>query len=207
MAWRVLFFLGGVLILTGGPRHPRGTMVQMLAHPDWLMAHVLVTLGFGAMLAGLVLFGRQRAAAGPLLARWTRIAIVLTALQTFEAVMHTVSMVDAEALAAGASTPVLTTHLTLAVIIYPLFAIAAIGFIIAAMRERAAGSPWIAWLGILGAAAHGLSAPLVIALGIPGAGILFPMVMGLALWLVLAAIWPSSALRPSEGKPRVATQA
>jgi hypothetical protein len=59
--------------------------------------------------------------------------------------------------------------------------------------DRTLGSPWIAWLGILGAAAHGLSAPLVVGLRINQAGILFPMLMLLAIWLALAAVWPRRA--------------
>ena len=189
-SWRAAFLAGGALIIVGGWNHPRGAMVDMLAHHDWLWSHVLFTLGVVALLAGLVAF-RRTAVMGPSLSRWTRYAIWLTALQTFEAVMHTVAMVDAANLAAGRSTPVLMAHLWLAIAIYPIFGAAIIGFIVAAMRECAAGSPWIGWLGILGAAAHGLSAPLTLILEIPWAPILFPMVMLLALWMVLVAVWPA----------------
>lgn len=202
MMWRVLFLAGGALILAGGPRHPQGTMAQMLAHPDWFIAHALMTAGFAAMLAGLVMLSRQPAQSDRM-RRWTRYAAIATALQTFESVMHTASMVDGANLAAGASTPVLTTHLFLAVTLYPVFAAGMIGFIIAGMRERAVGSVWIGWLGILGLTAHGLSAPLVVGLGIGQAGILFPMLMGLALWLVLAAVWPARARVRAPAIPQV----
>ena len=206
MMWRGLFLAGGVLILIGGPMHPGGTMAEMLAHPDWLMAHVLVTAGFAAMLGGLILFGRQ-AGLTARLRKVTRYAAIATALQTFEGVMHTASMVDAGHLVAGHSTPVLTTHLFLAVTLYPIFAAGMIAFILAGMRDGAVGSRWIAWPGILGAAAHGLSAPLAVGLGMEGARILFPMIVGLALWFVLAAVIPTSALRASVGKPAGAAQA
>lgn len=192
MMWRGLFLAGGALILIGGPRHPGGTMAEMLAHPDWLMAHVLVTGGFAAMLGGLLLFGRQ-AGLTERLRKVTRYAAIATALQTFEGVMHTASMADAGHLVAGHSTPILTTHLVLAVILYPVFAAGMIAFILAGVRERAVGSRWIAWLGILGAAAHGLSAPLAVGLAMEGARILFPMIIGLALWFVLAAVIPTRA--------------
>lgn len=97
------------------------------------------------------------------------------------------------------------THLVLAVILYPVFAATIIGFIVATARDRTLGSPWIAWLGILGAVAHGLSAPLVVGLRINQAGILFPMLMFLAIWLALAAVWPrrSPAAPALEAVPAV----
>lgn len=198
--WRMAFLVGGVLIVIGGFNHPRGAMVDMLADPHWFWSHIVFTLGVVGLLAGLVSFGRT-AVMGPTLKRWTRIAVWLTALQTFEAVMHTWAGVDAANLAAGRSTPVLTTHLYLAIAIYPVFGAAIIGFIIAAMRERAVGSPWIGWLGIIGAAAHGLSAPLTLVFEIPWAPILFPMVMFLAFWMVLAAAWPARASAHDGLKP------
>ncbi len=85
-----------------------------------------------------------------------------TALQVIEMVMHTVSVVDHANLVAGRATPVLTTHLGLAVVFYPIFAVTIVGLILAGMRDRSLGSPWIGWLGILGVAAHGAAAPLVI---------------------------------------------
>src|SRR5205085_10937593 len=97
---------------------------------------------------------------------------------------------DHHNLVAGSATPVLTTHLWLAVIFYPIFGIALAGFIIAGMRDRVLGSPWIAWLGIVGVLAHGVAPMLVILLNIEGARILFPFIMGFALWLILAALWP-----------------
>lgn len=191
-SWRVAFLAGGILILIGGFNHPRGAMVDMLADPDWFWSHIVFTLGIACLLAGLVAFART-AVMGPSLTRWTRVAIWIGALQTFEAVMHTWAGVDAANLAAGRATPVLTTHLYLAIAIYPVFGAALIAFIIAAMRERAVGSVWIGWLGILGAAAHGLSAPLTLVFALPWARILFPMVMLLAFWMVLAAVWPARA--------------
>ncbi len=45
--WRGLFAAAAVLMLAGGPRHPGGSMLEMLTNPDWFMAHALVTLGYG----------------------------------------------------------------------------------------------------------------------------------------------------------------
>lgn len=216
MSWRVLFALGGVLIFIGGPMHPGGTMAEMLAHEDWFMSHALMTVAFAAMTAGLVIFARE--AAAPRLARWTRFAIAGTAIQALEMAVHTAAYVDHANLVAGAPTPVLTTHLWMSILLSPLFGLAVAGFIIVAARERAIGSLWIAWLGVLGVLAYGVAATLIAILGAEWPRILFPAIIGLSIWLVLAAIWPSSALRASpsaprpsgdepEGKPRVAPQA
>ena len=164
-------------------------MADMLGNPMWVPSHALMTVGFIAMLVGLVLFQRTR----PLperSARWLRLAIIGTSLQVLEMVVHTAASIDHANLMAGRSTPILTTHLWLAVVCYPIFGATLIGFIVAAARDRVLGSRWIAWLGVLGAVAHGASAPLVVAGGFGWARVLFPMVLLVALWLLLAAFWP-----------------
>lgn len=193
-SWRLAFLAAGVLIAAGGSQHPRDpTMAEMLANPSWTMSHVVVTAGFAALLAGLWCF-RRGAGAG--LRRAATIALAGTALQAIEMVVHTAAVVDHGHLVAGQPTPVLSTHLAMAVALYPVFALTLIQFIVAGTRQRMVGSPWIAWLGIIGAAAHGLSAPLVAGLGITGARILFPMLLLFALWLVLAAVWPARVESP-----------
>ena len=190
--WRPCFLLAGVFILIGGPLHPGGTMEQMLAHPNWVPSHLLQLAGFLALGAGLVLH-RRAVPLSEQSTRWSRWALYGTALQAFEMVLHTASSVDHGRLMAGEPTPVLTAHLALAVVAYPLFAAAIVGWILATARDRTLASPWVAWLGIIGVVAHGLAAPLVVAFGLMQFRILFPMVMLLALWLILAALWPRRA--------------
>ncbi len=201
--WRAAVLLGGVLILQGGPRHPRGTMAEMLVHPDWVLAHTLVLGGFIALLAGLVLL-RRGGAQPARTAWWLRFAIGATALQALEMVLHTAAVVDGGHLAAGHATPVLSTHLALSVVVYPLFGAGMIGLILAGARERSVGSRWIAWLGVTGATAHGLAAPLVVLSGDVRFAILFPGIALLALWMVLAALWPAraAAIAPHPAPPR-----
>lgn len=194
MTWRVLFAAAGVLMLAGGPRHPGGSMLEMLMHHDWFMAHALVTLGYGTMLAGLVAFSRTGANT-PALKGWTRFAIVATALQTLEMAVHTAAMVDAGNLAAGHATPVLTTHLAMSMVFYPLFGVASAAFFVKSMRARAIGSPWFVWIGVIGTLANGIAPILVGLFGWMEARILFAFMIGIALWLLLAAVWPASALR------------
>ncbi len=199
MMWRIWFAVAGVLMLAGGPRHPGGSMLEMLTHPDWFMAHALVTLGYGAMVAGLVAFSRTSANT-PAMRRWTRFAIVGTALQVVEMAVHTAAMVDAPHLAAGHATPVLTTHLTMSMVFYPLFGVTSAAFFIKGMRERAIGSPWIVWIGIIGTLANGIAPILVGGFGWMEARILFAFMIGVAMWLLLAAVWPSS-VRARVGPP------
>ena len=135
--WRWAFAISGGLILIGGPMHPGGTMEQMLADPNWLPGHLLVLGGFLALLVGLILLrGTPRGAA---ISRVLRLAIAAAVLQSIEMFLHAIAVLDLEHLKAGQSTPVLTTHLTIAVVIYPLFAIALIAFIVADLRAKAVG--------------------------------------------------------------------
>jgi len=187
--WRPCLVLSALFILTGGPRHPRGTMAEMLGHPDWVLSHALMLAGFVALLAGLILYNRD-AAVPDRTRKWVRFAVIGTVLQVIEMAMHTASVVDHANLVAGRSTPVLTTHLWLAVVFYPIFAATIVGLILAGMRDRSLGSPWIGWLGILGTVAHGASAPLVILFKIEQARILFPGIALLGIWMLLAAVWP-----------------
>jgi hypothetical protein len=187
--WRILFVLASLLLLAGGPQHPGGTMAEMLAHPKWFASHALVTAGFAAMLLGLVLF-RRSITLPERSARWLRLALVGTALQVIEMFFHTGASVDHANLMAGRSTPILTTHLVLSALCYPIFAVTVAGFIWAAARDRVLGSHWISWLGILGVVGHGAAAPLVVVGGFIGARVLFMTMMLAALWLLLAAFWP-----------------
>ena len=192
--WRAAFLLAGALILTGGPRHPSGTMAEMLGDPNWVPCHALVLAGFVALLGGLVLLRRG----GTLPAHtawWARVATWATVGQTVEMVLHTAAAVDHAHLVAGEPTPVLSTHLALATVAYPAFGAAVAGLVVAGARDRTLGSTWIAWLGVLGAAAHGVAPPLL-ALGIGGpVRRLFWGLAVLALWLALAALWPRGARR------------
>lgn len=166
--------------------HPGGTMAEMLADANWLPSHVLVLAGFIAMAAGLWAFG----AAVPLPARsrrWCRLALGATILQSIEMAFHTAAMVDHHNLVTGAATPILSTHLVLAVILYPVFAIAVTGFIVVAARDGVLRW-WAGAIGIAGAIGHGLSAPLVVGLNIEAARVLFPTIVLIAIWLLIVAV-------------------
>jgi len=191
--WRPFFALSALLIMTGGPMHPRGNMAEMLGHHNWVLSHSLMLGGFLSLLFGLILYNRG-VAAPERTRRWVRLAAIGTALQAIEMAFHTASVVDHDNLIAARATPVLTTHMWLAVALYPIFAVLIIGLIVAGARDRSLGSPWISWLGILGAVAHGAAASLTVAFHIGWAPVLFPFLLLLALWLLLAALWPSRSV-------------
>jgi len=189
--WRLCFIVSALFMIAGGPQHPGGTMAEMLADPKWVPAHSLLLAGFVTLLAGLLLFKRSTSLPLPASAnRWLQFAIIGTVLQTIEMAMHTAAFVDHHHLVAGQSTPVLTTHLWLAVLFYPIFGLAITGFIIAGMRDRVIGSPWIGWQGIAGVLAQGAAPPLLIVFKVEGARFLFPFLLLFALWLILAGLWP-----------------
>jgi hypothetical protein len=124
--------------------------------------------------------------------RWLGFGILVTALEVIEMAVHTVAYVDGHALAAGHSTPVLTTHLWLATLIYPIFGVVMLGMISAAQRDRALGSPWFNWIGAIGAVAHGIVMPLLSFFEFMPARVLFPIAaLTLSLWFVLAGVWPA----------------
>jgi hypothetical protein len=189
--WRALFLAAGVMLAAGGPRHPGGTMLEMLQHEDWFISHLLMTIGYALMTAGLVAFSRT-ALNTPAMARWTKLAIAGTVLQTIEMAVHTAAMVDAPHLAAGHATPILSTHLVMALLFYPIFGAATAIFFIKGMRERVVGSPWFAWIGIIGTIANGMAPVLVGGFGWMQARILFPFMIGIAVYLILAAVWPTA---------------
>ena len=195
--WRPAFILTGVLILAGGPRHPGGTMVEMLGDPEWTIAHVLMLGGFVAFALGLIALRREPTLtpAGRRAGRW---ALFGAGLQVVEMVLHTLASADHANLMAGRATPILTTHLALAIGAYPVFAATTILFIVVVTRERAIGSRFIAWLGVLGALGHGIAAPLTILTPLPWARHLFPLVVLFALWSILAGLWPRRLAHASD---------
>lgn len=188
--WRGVFVVAGILYLAGGAQHPRGEMEAMLADPIWVPGHLTSLAGLLAFAVGLVLFRRANPTSASL-DRWVRLGIVVAALETIEMAVHTLAYVDAHALVAGHSTPVLTTHLWLATLIYPIFGVVMFGMIRAGQREGALGSPWINWIGMVGAIAHGIVMPLIFFFDFMPARVLFPIAaLTLSLWFILAGVWP-----------------
>jgi hypothetical protein len=187
---RSWFVVAALLIVVGSAMHPGGSMEEMLADPKWIPGHLLAFVGFVAMTFGLRAFRQQAPGA---LHGTLRLAVIGTALQAVEMFVHTMAYVDAEALQAGLRTPVLSTHLFMTAVVYPLFAATTIAFIVQGARHHVVGSWWIAPLGILGVAAHGVAGLLVAGFDVLWARALFPGIAAAGIWLLLAGLWPSKA--------------
>lgn len=195
--WRALFVVGGLIYFIGAFFHPRGmTMSDMLVDPQWIPSHAGVFFGLLLLTLGLVSF-RRTVPPSSSLRTWLTVTLVLAVLQLVEMALHTMAYVDAGALTPGAfhggmTTPVLTLHLWVATLTFTPFAIALLGFIWTGQRERLLGSPWVGWLGMLGAVAYGIVMLLVFIFQVEGSGVLFPIAHLLVpLWFVLAGVWPA----------------
>ena len=135
-------------------------MHGMLVNPNWFPSHLAMLIGFGLMALGIMRF-RRIMPHSPAVRRWSGLAAIGLVLQTVEMAFHLASMVDADKLAAGLATPILSTHIVLALTIYPLLAILMSGLIITAARTRELGNPWVAPLGIAGLVAQAVAVVLV----------------------------------------------
>ena len=184
--WRLLFLLSALLLSIGGPQHPDGTMAEMLGHPAWVRAHVFLLAGFITLFLGLFVL-RFPGTVLEQTRRWTRFALIGTGLQIFEMALHTAAVVDHANLVAGNATPVLSTHLAAAVLVYPVFSASVVGLIVAGARDNVLGRPWVSWIGIVGLAAHGV-APAAVSFVSEDAAVLFRLLLLFAVWLVVAGL-------------------
>lgn len=198
VAWRVLMIAGALLVGAGGIQHPRGhNMAEMLVDPGWFQSHATATVGYVLLTFGMLLFRRTTGPASRT-RWWAGVAAVMLSFEAVEMGVHTMAYVDAPAAAIamqsptgeGPATPVLSTHLIMATIIYPITGIVLIGLMVAGMKERTIGSRWISPVGFIGAATHAAVMPLVYIAHVGAAAILFPMILFLVLWFCLAAGWP-----------------
>ena len=124
-----------------------------------------------------------------------------TALQAIEMAVHAAAYVDLQNLLAGRSTPVLSTHLMMTVIIYPIFGVLMSGFIIVAARERALGALWMGWIGVIGALAHGAAGLLMVGFNSEVVRQGFPLIMLVMIWALIAALMPRRALASMSTQP------
>ena len=189
--WRVGFIAGGVLCAVGGGMHPRGaSMATMLADPAWVPGHSMLLAGLAVVTYSLLRFTRTHDLP-PRARLWARLAIAGVALEAIEMAVHTAAALDAANLAAGLPTPVFTTHMAIAMVAYPFFGVTVAGFIAATAAARVLGSRWLAPLGMIGALAYGFAPLLTSLFPDAGLGILFPMFLLFALWLLLTGLLPA----------------
>ena len=200
--WRPTLAIAGILLLIGGPLHPpvdttksfSESTALMLAHPNWPIAHALMLASYVLILLAFV-GAAHRSDIPNSVRRILRFAQLGTALSVVEMAFHLAAMVDLSSLMAGGPTPVLTTHLSLAVVAYPMLGLSVAALAFQGARTRSFGRRAIGWLGVLGGLAHGLSAPIVVLTHDQRFSPLFTGAAVMALWLCAVAIWPIDRTR------------
>ena len=193
--WRLTLGLAGLFLFVGGPLHPEGdpslgfdgTTAMMLADPNWVPSHALMLVSFILILPGLVGLARSGLlgdASSPLM----RVAIVGAVVAVVEGVLHLVAVVDSEALRAGASTPILSAHLALAVVAYPLLGLPLAAIAWFGGRGRVLTHPIVGALGVIGGVSHGIAAPIVVLSRDSRFAVLFMGAVFLAIWLIAVGV-------------------
>ncbi len=200
--WRSLLGLAGVFLVIGGPLHPKSnpalsfeaSTANMLADPHWPLSHGLMLAGELALVFALLGI-KRRADLSLTLRRVVQVAFVASILGVVEMTFHLLALFDREALLAGTATPVLTAHLTLAALTYPIFGLSMAALAFVGARGRMVGGASIALLGIVGGIMDAASAPIVVLTHNQQFTWLFMGMAPLALWMCLAAVWPRARIR------------
>jgi hypothetical protein len=199
--WRPLMAAAGLVLLVAGGMHPdapndlsfRDTLAAMMDDGKWVPAHALLTVSMVLLAAGLV--AARRRGVWPAAARLLPFAILAAAVNTVEAVLHTVSVVDTDELAAGESPPIAVAHLVAAVIAYPMLGVAVAALAWKLMPSWSPGWRAFSIIAMIGGIAYTLSTPLVVVARLGDADFLFPLgAIPMALWFTLVGI---VGVRPS----------
>jgi hypothetical protein len=199
--FRIAFLVAGGCLLVGGPLHPRPdtllsfdeSTARMLANPGWGPSHALQLVAFAAMVVGaMALVGTPST---PLRVRQVARAVAAASVvATLEMTFHLAAMTEADALRAGASTPLVTTHMRLALVAYPAFGLTVAALAIAGRRTLA--RIWLVPVGVVGGLTHAIAGPLVVLTRDQRYSPLFIGGAALALWIVGAGMF--GLRRPAE---------
>jgi hypothetical protein len=191
----VVLGAGGLLMAVGGAMHPHETsgtldesLLALLGSPAWLPAHAALIAGMLLVLSGLVLL-RHRAAFPQRVRPWLTGTIVAWAVAAPEYVPHLLAGGEHDALAAGAATPMVHTHLALSTFTTPMVGISSALLAVAVAR---AARTWparvLAGFGVVGGLAFAAAAPLVAITGNPAVTNLFAAQTLVVVWIVGTAI-------------------
>ncbi len=209
--WRPWVVAAGSLLFIGGGMHPEGgdglsiraNFALMMADDAWVPGHSLMAVGAALLLVGVLLARRERA--WPVPDTVMRFGVVAAAANVVELVIHTIVVVDKDALASGETQVLTALHLATAVAFYPLYGVA-----VAVLAFRLAGA-WgrpllaVSAVGVVGGVANALSAPLVILTEDSSYAVLFPVAgIAISVWLVAFGLAGARSPRPS---PAVAVPA
>ena len=194
---RAFLGLGGALLFAAGPLHPdpqtyeglEAAMLSQLRQESWLVSHALLLVSYGLIAAGLVGLARRwpgADAARPFLV----VAAVGAVGGVVEMVPHLAAVAEADALAAGAATPILATHLALATVVYPVMGLPLAAFALLAGWRGGLGARMAAAVGAIGALFHALAPPIIVLSRDPSVAPLFTGITLMSIWLIAVALRP-----------------
>jgi len=193
--WPWAFSLGGILFLIGGALHPNDDTslpeaeqtAESLGAAAWIPAHALLLVGSVGFLIGLVALARSPMSLPTAARRATWVAAVGAALFVVEGVFHLGAFADRDAVLSGEATPLLSTHMAMGLVAYPLFAFAVAA--LAVLSGHTLTHPVVGVIGAIGAVAFGVAPTLVGAAGIEALVFLFPVGgIILGLWITVAGV-------------------
>ena len=189
--------VGGALFFVGGSMHPSGEDVpgagvkealrSMFVDPAWDRSHGLILLGMVVIAAVLVALVRSSALSSDSRAQKVGvIAAVCAVLGAVDAVPHLFAASEADAIAAGDSTPITNVHVVLQTVIVPAFGFSMAGLAVIGAQTRTLGNWVTAVPGVVGGVAYGIAGATV--LFIDGVAVLFAGAAGLAVWVFAAGV-------------------
>ena len=151
-------------------------LVGMFESGAWVMAHALTMAGFAVLAASLAVLVRGSV--------WGWIAVAGAALAAIESVPHLLAASEADALAAGGSTPLTDLHTVLQALATP-----AVGLSIAALAvvsARSGSGMIVAAFAVVGGIAYALAGPAIALTENSELSPLFAGSAGIAIWCVFS---------------------
>jgi len=193
--WPWAFAAGGVVFLIGGALHPdedsslpeAEATAGLIGAPTWIPAHALLLIGSLGFAIGLFALARSRMSLSTAAQRAAWVAAIGAALLVIESFFHLAAFADEDAALAGNATPLLSTHMAMALVVYPLFTFALAA--LAVLSRDTLTHPVFGIMGAIGAVIFGLAPALAGLAGIEALGWMFPVGgIGLALWFTAAGV-------------------
>lgn len=193
--WPWAFATGGVLFLIGGLLHPSGdstlpepqATAAFIGAPTWIPSHAFIVAGTIGFMIGLFALARSPMPLPTAARRAAWVAAVGAVLLSIEGVFHLAAFADQDAALAGAATPILSTHMAMSLIVYPLFTFAVAA--LAVLSGRTLTHPVVGIIGAFAAVAFGVAPALVGLAGIEALAVLFPIGgILMALWFIVAGV-------------------
>ncbi len=209
VAWGLV--AGGAFFLAGGPMHPKEDPVGvtlrehlrvMFENPSWYSGHAVLLVGMVLIAASLVALARTRALSDvPRAQGAVRVAAIAAAVAAPAMLLHLIAAVDADAIAAGRSTPTSDVQNIVETIAVPAFGFSIAALAIIGAMTRTLGNWPAAAAGVLGGVGYGLAGATFLFTDKLDA--LFPAATGIAVWTIAAGVGLLLRWRA----PRLAAQA